>query len=96
MTGIVINSRNKIAVLRAIATGRRGALRDCSGTLDQLLDQLHEARAEHQIRMAEIKAEFDREIAELQAQLAEAQHELKCLRALDALARWQPTDTTLN
>jgi hypothetical protein len=42
------------------------------------------------------KAEFDREIAELQRQLAEAKHELKMLHALDELARWQPTDTTPN
>jgi hypothetical protein len=96
MSGIVINARDKLAVLRAITQTRQSTLHDCSGTLEQLFDQLHEARAEHQIRMGELKAEFDRSIAELQEQLAEAQRELKKLRQLDQLARWQPTNATLN
>ncbi len=48
--------------------------------------------------MAELKlkAEFERQILALQRQLAEAQRELRELKTLDELSRWQPDTTTLN
>jgi hypothetical protein len=94
--GVVVTTRNQAAVLLAVALGRQRGLADSSDVLDQVIDQLHEAQAQHRALLAKIKDEFDREIAELQRQLAEARAELKLLRVLDEFSRWQPADTTLN
>jgi hypothetical protein len=95
MKGVATTSGDRIAVLRAIALGRQRGLADSSNVLDQILDQLHAAQAEHRVLLAELKAEFDSAIAELQRELDAARHELRKLRELDALARWVP-DTTFN
>ena len=92
MRGAIINERNSRAVSMGIAVGRQHGL----STLDALMDELCRARAARHAMMAELKAEFERQILALQRQLAEAQRELRELKTLDELSRWQPDTTTLN
>jgi phage shock protein A len=82
---IAVTDRTRSAMLMAVALGRQRALRDCSDVFEQMIDQLHAA-----------KAEFDREICALRQQLDEARAQLKLVRELDALARWQPINPALH
>ena len=64
----------------AFVTGRKARLRSAGDALDQLVDQLAEARARHDAVAEEMKAHFDSEVAALRQELTQAYAVMERLR----------------
>jgi capsule polysaccharide export protein KpsE/RkpR len=85
--------------LRCYVTGREDALRITSEYVEQLAEQLREARAElQQVRaereaaFAKIKAQFDADAAAMRKELTSAIAELHQLR-VDMFGKWERNPT---
>ena len=57
------------------------------------MDQLAAAREEHAAMAAQMKAEFDAEVAALRSELAQAYALLEQLRTLNAFARYERSES---
>jgi hypothetical protein len=62
-------------------------LADANNAIAQLTNQLQQARDDYEARLADMKAEFDRDVITLRADLIAACRELDYLRSLDAFHR---------
>jgi hypothetical protein len=61
------------------------------------MDQLAAAREKHAAMAAQMKAEFDAEVAALRSELADAYALMERLRTLNAFARYEQSETdTIN
>jgi chorismate mutase len=79
----------------AYLVGRSDALRTISEYVEQLIDEIHSARcelasarAEHAAKIAQTKAHFDKEAADMRRELTETITELHQLR-LSMFSSWR-------
>jgi hypothetical protein len=68
-------------------------IRPASDAVEQLMDQLAAAREEHAAMAAQLKAEFNAEVAALRRELAEGYALMERLRMLNAFAQYQRSET---
>jgi hypothetical protein len=84
----------------AFLKGRQAGLRASNDAVDQLVEQLTQARRElrdarawHLRQMSELKAYFDNEATIMRQELQNALSELYRFQMRDEFRHWQPNDT---
>lgn len=85
----------------AFVVGRQSALRSANDAMDQLTEQLiearrelQEARADHAAKMVALQVHFDSEAQRMQQELSEGIAQLNSLRLM-MFSKWQRHETDL-
>jgi hypothetical protein len=77
----------------AFIQGRQAGLHTADDAVNQLMERMQYMMAQHDDMMAQIKAEFQKEITSLRQQLTEARAELAKLQLLNAFRDCERSET---